>query len=1278
MKKLILIVSMFQIWNTLNGQSTNNQMNFCEIPTPNQQSNYASSINNSSSCDQTSNAFISNYANQTYYPIINSEPIKTIPIDIVVFGDDDGSDLPFHIAPNYLSVGNTIEAFPNYLNNNGQPIVTYYNSTFQVMNNPFQISSKNSEYFQYWVNLSYEHPQHPTGNVDIWGNNDYTVPFQFQINNQSILDDSKIRIKINHYYIYYNTNLNSIASDDDVMNFHFQNAPDSRNHLTCFLRKNIDVNAGGYSNEIIMNGEESPIPYVMSISKLNNSPFDLWADVSSYFHFKGHLTHEIGHHLGLVHTYHPSCCHELLSGPDFLDDVFPNPPIYFKGKNIMGGKDAEEISDKQIGRMNRVLHINEQDISQSGYNTGLSNQTDTYLSFIHSTRNFAYGYSATPHEITSNETWDFICKSYNDIVIKKGTTLTLQCRLEMVPEARIVVEEGGKLVIDGGIVTSALNAGPEHEGLWKGIEVWGDPTKNQTSFNAQGVKWQGVVQMKNGAIIENAYIGILANNGTLTAGGGVLDIQNSTFRNCWKSIEINTYPNFQNMSMIKRNTFETTHILANGQWPQVFIDGFHFKGVKIYGNTFIFKAANDEPDQMHNFGTGIYLESAQALINGISTSSNIDYCDPSSSNWTPNKFIGLFKGVVLKNIGLNYTSVVNKNYFSNCVLAISNDGMNATTITQNRIELGSAPNQSPAIVNGILQSVGTGFKIEANCIERLGSNFINSAGIIVNNTGGDNNTVYRNISIGNKTAFLSNEKNRSSMPEAGGKFRGLQFKCNQNTNNATSQNYDLAVATNTSGSTDPLSGIRYYQGGNGTSSNPQAAGNEFTPQAVNIYNNTLNPIVYFYDPASSSQEPFNFSFNVSKSPGSPNQCPSTIGSGDGGLLSSSEYNQLLANYAIHNSQFLATAIFYNNIIDGGSTQNLLQSITNNSNLSVNDIRNLLLSNSPNVSEEVLREAAVSNTLLSNTDLLVIIAANPDVAHSEELLYMLQNKANPMDEWMIEFLREAGTYETNRTLLEQTFAQKQAERDADAWGVVRHLLSDTLNDILNHAELRSWLAAIGSPRAKYMIADDYASQNNYDAAINLVQQMSDKELDRYELTERNGMLQWYSLLKQLYLEGKSIGEVQQDLQNLAPLANNQRESGMAGIIAANVLNKYSEGTYQTEIVYPENSTARVANATPKKQRTLKRYKQNTQLVKNETITLSPNPVRDIATIDLTNLVSANEIRIFDSKGVFVLTQKATSTFMKLDLSSFANGFYSCSIIDSNGTTIKIIKLELLHN
>jgi hypothetical protein len=966
------------------------------------------------------------------------------------------------------------------------------------------------------------------------------------------------------------------------------------------------------------------------------------------------LAHEVGHTLGLMHTFSPDTYTDTPNpGGNGWCDPFDAAQTTCSNNVMSYSKDKSWFSPMQMGDMHRILF---------NYMRARTKYCD-----YDQNNNFI---------IDNNQTWNKSEIIPGDLIINKGSTLTINCKVMISNGGKIVVKPGGKLIIDGGYLST------ECENLWQGIEVWGDPSKNQTSFDAQGIKWQGVVQMKNGAIIENAYIGILANNGTSNAGGGILDIQNSTFRNCWKSIEVNAYPNFQNLSMIKRNTFETTHILSNGQWPEVFIDGYQFKGLKIYGNTFSFNVhPNEMPEQMHNYGTGIYLESAQALINGIATNGNINYCDPTDVNWTPNKFEGLFRGVVLKNLGLNYTSVVNKNYFKNCVLAISNDGMNATTITQNRIELGNAPNQGAAIVNGILQSVGTGFKIEANCIERLGNNFINSAGIIVNNTGGDNNTVYRNISIGNKTAFLSNEKNRSSTPDAGGKFRGLQFKCNQNTNNANSQDYDIAVATNTTGSTDPLLGIRYYQGGNGTSSNPQAAGNEFTPQAVNIYNNTLNPIVYFYDPLASNQSPTNYSWNITPSSAfvQPNQCQSTIGSGGGGLLNNWEYNQLLANFTIHNSQFLAAAIFYNNIIDGGSTQNLLQSITNNSKMSVNEIRNLLLNNSPNVSEGVLREAAVSNTLLTNADLLEIIAANPDVAHNEELLYMLQNKANPMDEWMIEFLREAGTYETNRTLLEQTFAQKQAERDADAWGVVRHLLSDTLNDTLNHAELRSWLWTIGSPRAKYMIADDYASLNNYDAAISIVKQMTDKELDRYELTERNGMLQWYSLLKQMYDHGNNMTEITEQLQVLVPLANNQRESGLAGIIAANVLNKFLNGSYVTEIVYPENSsTARLVNTTSKKQRTLKRLNGNIQSQLINDSVLFPNPANDFVTIDLSQYSNLIQIKVYNLDGKFMIEQNVKGlNKITIDVNSFSNGTYYVQFIENTNKLIGSSKLEVMH-
>src|SRR5690606_25452877 len=94
-------------------------------------------------------------------------------------------------------------------------------------------------------------------------------------------------------------------------------------------------------------------------------------------------------------------------------------------------------------------------------------------------RNFAYGYSQTPHEITSSEAWDFTYKSYNDIIIKSGAVLTVKCRLEMIKDSKIIIEPGGRLVVDGGIITSARSAGPDYEGFWQGIEVWGNSNLSQ-------------------------------------------------------------------------------------------------------------------------------------------------------------------------------------------------------------------------------------------------------------------------------------------------------------------------------------------------------------------------------------------------------------------------------------------------------------------------------------------------------------------------------------------------------------------------------------------------------------------------------------------------------------------------------------------------------------------------------------------------------------------------------------------------------------------------------
>jgi hypothetical protein len=1213
----------------------------------------------------TNNQLISLNKYQDLLMTSNSISEKTIPINIVIFGLDDGSGYPFTIKPIcFDSTDMNYKLYPNFYSK-----ATYYDFTkneIPVAAN--EVGTPNSNYYETRLNKVFEQPLPPTG-LTYFNSTSNSIYNSFQICNPQSLTNSKVKFKINHYYFYRSTivsnatNLSTTTSAvQRAFNYHSSiNNEQANKVLTVYICNSLLIqNAYGEACQIIgTNGDILP-----AVKSLNSQP--------GWWIFKEHLPHELGHHFGLKHTYENNNQNNTSSN-EFLDDIYSCNPIIGLTNNIMGGRRLTELSPKQAAFIHSTLETNQWQIDY------IPNSFTNYSSF-------AYGYSPIPHAIYNDEVWDFFYKSYNDIVIKKGATLTIKCRLEMVPEAKIVVEQGGRLVIDGATITSARNAGTEHEGLWKGIEVWGDPSKSQTALDPQGNKWQGIVEMKNGATIENAYVGIITNNNTTNAGGGILDLQNSTFRNCWKSVQVQGYPNYNNIGIIKRCTFETTNMLPNGLWPAVFIDGYQFRGLKIYGNTFEFKGSGNSPMQIQDQGIGILFENSKALINGITTANISDYCDISNQNWIPNRFIGLNKGIVLRNISnlqsnITLGTTINKNYFTKCIVAIENNGMPALTITQNRIELGN--NQTPFTSNneGIINRVGTGFKIEGNCIETLNSNFNFASAIVVQDAGGDNNFVYRNTSIGNQHALLSNGKNRTATPTAY-KYRGLQFLCNSNTDNNFNQRYDIAVATNLGSTTDPMLGVRYYQGGNGTNNSPKAAANTFTSSIVgaehDIYNNTLNPIVYFFNSANSAEIPTSYSGDVSISIGQDNQCPSSLGIGIGGPIGSNGYTQLLSNYAVHNGQFLATAILYNQIIDGGNTQSLLQTITNNSNLSGEEIKEMLLNLSPNVSEEVMRKFADGSTYLTNADLLTIIAANPDVALSEELLYMLQNKANPMDEWMIDFLRDAGMYETNRTLLEQSYAQKQFERDADVLEIVRYMLNDTLSDTLNHAELRSWLSVINSPRAKYMIADDYISCGNYDAALQLVSAMNERDLDRYEIQERNGMIEWYNMLNRIHVQNMSIFEARDELQQLRHLAENITENGLAGMLAANALNKYNKDNYILPVIYPNNSTERMANTKPKKQRVIKKVQNFTSQEKKSLIDAFPNPADKQININISNIDGSSEINIIDSKGELVMKKNIIDEMIiSFSTSDLSNGLYSCKILNKSGIVLKTIKVIVLH-
>jgi hypothetical protein len=156
--------------------------------------------------------------------------------------------------------------------------------------------------------------------------------------------------------------------------------------------------------------------------------------------------------------------------------------------------------------------------------------------------------------LNSNETWNTDQRLTINYIVPSGKTLTIQnCTISMPRNGFIKVMPGGTLILDGCTLTNSCGY------MWSGIQVLGDPTKKQSPSTNQGV-----LIMKNGARIENAYVAAMADEAYYSApdytypngksngdgvdehGGGIIQIQFSqtdpvTISNCRKGIGFGPY-----------------------------------------------------------------------------------------------------------------------------------------------------------------------------------------------------------------------------------------------------------------------------------------------------------------------------------------------------------------------------------------------------------------------------------------------------------------------------------------------------------------------------------------------------------------------------------------------------------------------------------------------------------------------------------------------------------------------------------------------------------------
>lgn len=726
-----------------------------------------------------------------------------------------------------------------------------------------------------WINTVYNSSPYPSDPVTGIPYGSYTT--------------TKIRFELAGIYFYNNTYLNHYSSiNTSPFTSYLAANPAYQDRL-----KQVNI--------FVTDGNFSPAwGFASFITDTYQSVVTSYADgdihPANFAWAARHLTHELAHCLDLYHTYASGGENILAANIDLLDDVFKTdicglPPAQYCYQgggwgcdvnlsnndlctdNLMSGnQDSRAISPKQMMKMHRALAF----YSMRNY------VKPEYYSVPY----YPIQPNAT-YSVGSTQTWDFDIRMYNPILVKAGNTLIIKCKVQMSPGHDIMVEPGGKLIIDGGTVTSAY---PETH-FWKGVVLMGNNSVAQSYNPGTGMYTNhGYVVVRNGGKIEYAEAGVTTQSGVIAADGGV-------FSNNQVGVNMGGPYAFTQNSTFYNSVFTLDSRLPGGATCLELLKGWQNRGTVISGSTFQFV---QNPGTQSSRPLGINGQDYGFTVKETCNNPLISPCPVGDINRT--QFVNLLSGIRALG-GMNgNTYSVNWGGFSDCNIGVESSNVNNFLVINSTFSLPEG--EEDEYVIGISNSGGTAFKIEANDFSYSGPSAADaiSIGVLMHNTGIAYNEVYRNTFTKLRNGIHVSGTNYNVSQWA----NGLKVLCNTFDQGSTDI-YTLPGST-----IAEYQGISIVFGGMVLGFNP--AGNLFTWSPLNgstghFQHNGSNPVEYNHSnptflyntvPSLKTSNVVNISVGVAHA-----ACPSKLPGGGGGPGSridmsgtQSEYLQLAEQYKL--------------------------------------------------------------------------------------------------------------------------------------------------------------------------------------------------------------------------------------------------------------------------------------------------------------------------------------------------------------------------------------------
>ncbi|MEZ5196323.1 MAG: T9SS type A sorting domain-containing protein [Bacteroidales bacterium] len=398
-----------------------------------------------------------------------------------------------------------------------------------------------------------------------------------------------------------------------------------------------------------------------------------------------------------------------------------------------------------------------------------------------------------------------------------------------------------------------------------------------------------------------------------------------------------------------------------------------------------------------------------------------------------------------------------------------------------------------------------------------------------------------------------------------------------------------------------------------------------------------------------------------------NGCPPEEEPGGGGGSGEEELRGDMEN-AVEN--ITATEAILAVLIDGGNTEALNTEVETSIPPESMQVYNELMGNSPYLSDTVVSSAIGKEDVLPNAMIRDIMVANPHTAKSNELMAQLDERWDPLPEYMKAQVLQGKSIVSIKEELESELAGYKQQKAKAFNGLVRWFINDTLNPVASSDSLVMLFQQDNTLSSKYSLVMLHLERNELQTALDVLNSIANQfNLQGDDLTKHQEVMNYCNLIVDLMNEDKTILEVD-SIQLNQLLTMEAMQEGLATVYARNILLALNEIEFDEPILLPDLL---------KSSQVFEEYLELLNVKPPKQIEVYPNPSDDyvILSYNLEIDKPGYSIRITDLNGktVKMIGIYNNKDQIVVDTQNWKPGIY-ISALELNGIPVESVKFTIL--